>query len=389
MNKDSIMKVSAGPEQQLQMVDLVAQYENISDEVDVAIARILKSAAFIGGAEVETFRNNLEAYLDVKHVIPCANGTDALQIALMALDLKQGDEIIVPAFTFIASVEVIALMGYTPVVCDVYPDTFNMNVEQLEACITPRTRAILPVHLFGQCSHMDVIQDIARVHDLYVVEDNAQSIGAHYNHSDGTRSAAGTIGTIGTTSFYPSKNLGCYGDGGAIFTNNKALGDYIRSIANHGMTKRYYHDHIGVNSRLDAIQAAVLNIKLQHVNTYHTARQSAAAQYDQLLGQIPDVEVPARSAFSTHVFHQYTIKVPAIHRDGLQDHLKAQGIPTMIYYPVPLQDQKAFEGIVKTPVPLDTTTLLCKTVLSLPMHSEMDASQTGYISEQIGRYFGA
>ncbi len=384
------MKVSADLKHKtIHMVDLVGQYEEIADEVQASFDRILQSAAFIGGPEVENFQHGLEAYLGVRHVIPCANGTDALQIALMALDLKKGDEVIVPAFTFIASVEVIALMGYTPVVCDVYSDTFNMNVDQLESLVTPNTRVILPVHLFGQCSNMEAIMPVAQKHHLHVVEDNAQSIGAHYLFADGTQASAGTIGSIGTTSFYPSKNLGCYGDGGALCTNDDALGAYIKSIANHGMTRRYYHDHVGVNSRLDAFQAAVLNIKLKRVEQYHTARVAAADQYDMLLKEIPQVTTPARSAFSTHVFHQYTIRVPGDARDKLQEYLKAQGIPTMIYYPVPLQDQKAFAGLLRTPVSLSVTEELCKTVLSLPMHSELAPEQVEYICEQIREFFTA
>jgi len=382
------MKVSAGPDiDTIHMVDLVGQFSGIEPEIRESFDRILATASFIGGKEVEQFQHALEAYLDVALVIPCGNGTDALQIALMALDLKQGDEVIVPAFTFIASVEVIALLGYTPVVCDVFPDTFNMNVDQLEELITPRTRAIMPVHLFGQCCNMDAILELARKHDILVVEDNAQSIGSHYTLKGGERKAAGTMGQIGTTSFYPSKNLGGYGDGGAIFTNDNTLGAYIKSIANHGMTRRYYHDHVGVNSRLDAFQAAVLNVKLKRLDQYNTVRIAAADQYDVQLGALTEVITPARYPQSTHVFHQYTIRVPAEMRDNLQEHLKAKGIPTMIYYPVPLQNQQAFAGIVKTPVSLDTTTELCKTVISLPMHSELNTDQVAYICEHIRDFF--
>jgi dTDP-4-amino-4,6-dideoxygalactose transaminase len=382
------MKVSAGPDlDTIQMVDLVGQFSGIESEIREAFDRIFASASFIGGKEVEQFQHALEAYLDVAHVIPCGNGTDALQIALMALELKPGDEVIVPAFTFIASVEVIALLGYTPVVCDVYRDSFNMNTDQLEALITPKTRAIMPVHLFGQCCNMDAILDIAQKHSLFVVEDNAQSIGAHYTLKGGKRMAAGTMGTIGTTSFYPSKNLGGYGDGGALYTNDARLGAFIKSIANHGMTRRYYHDHVGVNSRLDAFQAAILNVKLKRLDQYNKVRIAAADQYDAELKNLAEVTTPIRSSNTTHVFHQYTIQVPSEVRDPLQEHLKAQGIPSMIYYPVPLQEQKAFDGILKTPVSLDITTALCKSVISLPMHSELQSGQVSFICDQIRNFF--
>jgi dTDP-4-amino-4,6-dideoxygalactose transaminase len=382
------MKALAGLKQEtIHMVDLVGQFSGIESEIRESFDRIFASAAFIGGKEVEQFQQALEGYLDVVHVIPCGNGTDALQIALMALQLEKGDEVIVPAFTFIASVEVIALLGYTPVVCDVESDTFNMNVAQLEELITPRTRAIMPVHLFGQCCNMDAILDIAKKHNLVVVEDNAQSIGAHYTLQSGVTKAAGTMGEIGTTSFYPSKNLGGYGDGGALFTNSPEYGALIKSIANHGMTRRYYHDHVGVNSRLDAFQAVVLNAKLKRLDAYNEVRIAAADSYDAILGGIDQIITPARTPASTHVFHQYTIQVPADKRDALQDHLKAQGIPTMIYYPVPLQNQQAFDGIIKTPVSLDVTTKLCKSVMSLPMHSELTSDQVEFIGSQVRQFF--
>ena len=384
------MKVSAGPEiGTIQMVDLVSQYQDIGEEVQTAFTRILQNAAFIGGPEVAGFQKALAEYLGANRVIPCANGTDALQIALMALDLKPGDEVIVPAFTFIASVEVIALLGLTPVICDVDADTFNMDVKQLPELLTSKTKAILPVHLFGQCCDMDAILAIADQHNLAVVEDNAQSIGAHHTSGDGTRRAAGTIGVIGTTSFYPSKNLGCYGDGGAIFTQSDTLGSYIQSIANHGMTRRYYHDHVGVNSRLDALQAAVLNIKLAKLDQYNQARIAAADRYDAMLKDIDQVITPTRSAFSTHVFHQYTVRVPSEFRDALQEHLRDAGIPTMIYYPVPMQEQKAFSGIIQTPASLEVSTGLCSSVLSLPMHSELTEQQVTYICEHIKAFFAA
>ena len=382
------MKVSADPKPtNIQMVDLVRQYHGIEDEVREAFDRIIHSASFIGGNEVEQFQKALEEYLDVRCVIPCANGTDALQIALMALKLRRGDEVIVPAFTFIASVEVIALLGYTPVACDVDRDTFNMKADQLQSMITPRTKAIMPVHLFGQCCDMDAILDVANAHHLYIVEDNAQSIGAKYTMHNGETKSAGTMGNIGTLSFYPSKNLGAYGDGGALYTNDINLGAFIKSISNHGMTKRYYHDHIGVNSRLDALQAAVLNIKLRNLESYTAARRKAAEQYDRLLNDINDVHIPVRFSKSTHIFHQYTIRVPTDAREKLQEYLKLRGIPTMIYYPVPLQKQKAFEGMIKTPVSLDVTEELCETVLSLPMHSELDSVQVEYICDHIREFF--
>jgi len=295
--------------------------------------------------------------------------------------------VIVPAFTFIASVEVIALRGYMPVACDVDRATFNMQVDQLEALITSRTKAILPVHLFGQCCDMDAILQTAGKHNVHIIEDNAQSIGSRYTLQNGEVRAAGTMGDIGTISFYPSKNLGCYGDGGAICTQNTELGALIKSIANHGMTRRYYHDHIGVNSRLDALQAAVLNIKLGHLDKYNMARIRSADLYDDLLAEVDEVHVPARFRSSTHVFHQYTIRVPGKSRDKLQEHLKSHGIPSMIYYPVPLQNQKAFEGLIKTPVSLEVTSELCETVISLPMHSELESVQVEYICDHIKAFF--
>lgn len=381
------MKVSAGPDLNIQMVDLVNQYHGIADEVRERFDRILETGAFIGGKEVGEFEQNLKEYLNIAHVIPCANGTDALQLALMALNLEKGDEVIVPAFTFIASVEVIALLGYTPVACDVDADTFNLNVHQLGDLITLKTQAILPVHLFGQCCNMDAIMAVAKQHNLHVIEDNAQSIGAHYTFQNGETKAAGAIGHIGTTSFYPSKNLGCYGDGGAVFTNDPELGAYLRSIANHGMTRRYYHDHIGINSRLDGFQAAVLNVKFGHIDKFNKNRLAAADKYDELLSAVPEVVTPARVENSTHVFHQYTIRVPARSRDKLQESLKEAGVPSMIYYPVPIQEQKAFAGRIKTPVSLDVTNELCRTVLSLPIHSELTLEQVAYICDQISQFF--
>lgn len=378
------------PARTIQMVDLKAQYAAISGEVKAAFDEIITSAAFINGPYVKKFQADLEAYLDVKHVIPCGNGTDALQIALMALELKPGDEVIVPAFTFLASVEVIAVLGLTPVVVDVDAHTFNMDIDQLEAATGPNTKAIMPVHLFGQCANMDAIQAFAKDHNLYIVEDNAQSVGAEYVDKDDVRHKSGCIGDFGCLSFYPSKNLGAYGDGGAIMTNNDKLAELARSVTNHGMAKiRYHHDRIGVNSRLDSLQAAVLGIKLKHLDEYAAARQNAAAYYDEHLSAIESVQIPERVAQSTHVFHQYTIQVPAEKRDALKEYLGDLGIPSMIYYPVPVQDQEAFADIIRKPVPLDVTVMLSGTVLSLPMHTELDDEQLNYICGAIGAFFKA
>ena len=371
----------------IQMVDLHTQYQRFASELEAAFAGILESTAFINGPEVKAFQQALEAYLEVDHVIPCANGTDALQIALMALELEPGDEVIVPAFTFVASVEVIGLLGFTPVVIDVDPDTFNMDVSQLEALITERTRAIMPVHLFGQCCDMESILQIASKHDIKIVEDNAQSIGAQYTFGNGRVAYSGTMGEIGTLSFYPSKNLGCYGDGGALMSNDERLAAEMRSICNHGMIRRYYHDRLGVNSRLDSFQAAVLRIKLQYLDEYVRARQAAAAHYDGRLAGLTGIKIPTRAERSTHVFHQYTLQVKDGHRDALKEYLQEHGIPSMIYYPVPLQEQKAFRELVRTPVSLEHTNDLCQRVLSLPMHTELSADQLDHICDTIEAYF--
>lgn len=356
----------------MQMVDLAGQYAKIKGEIDEAIHKVLDSTIYIGGAEVNQFKEELEKYLAVKAVIPCANGTDALQIALMALGLKPGDEVIVPAFTYVATAEVIALLRLNPVMVDVYPDDFNIDVEAMEKAISPKTKAIVPVHLFGQCANMEAINRIAKKYNLFVVEDNAQAIGSAYFFSDGSSSMAGTISDVGCTSFFPSKNLGCYGDGGALFTQDPELADRIRMIANHGQgSTRYYHDVVGVNSRLDAIQAAVLHVKLQHLNEYITARIKAADYYDTAFKMIDAISIPFRNAHSRHVFHQYTLKIAGGKRDGLKAHLDQKGIPNAIYYPVPLYKQKAFApysgGIKSLPV----TEALCDAVISLPMHTEL------------------
>ncbi len=373
----------------IQMVDLKTQYERLQADIDAAVIQVIRSGAFINGPAVKQFQADLEAFLGVKHVIPCANGTDALQIALMALGLKPGDEVIVPAFTYVASAEVIALLGLSPVMVDVDPFTFNVTAELIASAITERTRAIIPVHLFGQCCDMAPIQALAQRHNLFIVEDNAQAIGARYIFPDGTVRAAGVLGDIGCTSFYPSKNLGAYGDGGAIYTDNDALAHQLRMVANHGQTRRYYHDVVGVNSRLDSMQAAILNIKLQHLDTYNQARAAAADYYDRALAGIPGLLTPQRQANSTHVFHQYTLRVAGGQRDALQTHLQERGIPSMIYYPVPLYDQDAFKGTAANAVTfLPVTHLLCEEVISLPMHSELDEATLAYITGAIRAFFG-
>lgn len=374
----------------LQMVDLKTQYQQIKSEIDREMQEVLDTCMFIGGPKVTRFREDLEAYLGVKHVIPCANGTDALQIAMMALGLKPGDEVIVPAFTYVATAEVIGLLGLTPVMTDVDPDTMNITAKHVEAAITPKTKAIVPVHLFGQSADMDPIMALAEKHGLFVIEDNAQAIGADYTSGNGSRQKTGTIGHYGCTSFFPSKNLGCYGDGGALMTNDDALAAKARMIANHGQSKQYYHDEIGVNSRLDAMQAVVLNAKLKHLNTYNAARNRAAAYYDRVFSQIPALKIPGREKNSTHVFHQYTLQItapnPAELRDALKAHLQEQGIPMMIYYPVPLYKQPAFTKYWpggEFPV----TEELCASVFSLPMHSELTDELLEKITGAVKAFF--
>lgn len=365
------------------MVDLQTQYQRIKSEVEEGLQEVLSSARFIGGEKVQAFQQHLERYLDVKHVIPCANGTDALQIAMMALDLQPGDEVIVPAFTYVATAEVIALLRLKPVLIDVELDTFNINADVVEAAITPKTKAIVPVHLFGQCSDMQPLMELVQARNIAVVEDNAQAIGAIYKD----KQRAGTIGDIGCTSFFPSKNLGCYGDGGAMFTNNDDLAAKLRMVANHGQSRRYYHDIVGVNSRLDALQAVVLDTKLQYLDEYNAARQNAAAYYDDCFKGISALEVPARADYSTHVFHQYTLRVKNGQRDALQAHLKERGIPTGIYYPVPLYRQKAYQHYFDQNTSLPNTEQLCQEVISLPMHSEMDKELLDYIVGSVLDFF--
>ncbi|MEZ5308581.1 MAG: DegT/DnrJ/EryC1/StrS family aminotransferase [Pyrinomonadaceae bacterium] len=371
----------------IQMVDLVGQYQRIKDEIDTAVLDVIASCAFINGPAVKQFQENLERYLDVAHVIPCANGTDALQIALMALGLKPGDEVIVPAFTYVATTEVIALLGYKPLMVDVDPDTFNVTAEIVEEAITPQTKAIVPVHLFGQACDMAPIMEVAARHELYVVEDNAQAIGADYSYPDGQTRKAGTIGHVGSTSFFPAKNLGCYGDGGAMFTNDDELAGKLRMVANHGQSKQYYHDVIGVNSRLDSIQAAVLDVKLKYLDEYAAARNVVASNYDEAFADIAEVKAPSREPNSTHVFHQYTLRVENGKRDELKAYLNERGIPANIYYPLPLYDQKAFAKYADSGFTLPVTERLCREVISLPVHTEMTDEIQGRIIEGVRSFF--
>jgi UDP-2-acetamido-2-deoxy-ribo-hexuluronate aminotransferase len=367
----------------IQMVDLKKQYEKIQNEIDQAVLNVIRSTQFINGPEVQAFKSELEQYLGVKHVIPCANGTDALQIAMMALDLKPGDEVITADFTYVATAEVIALLGLTPVLVDVHPGTFEINLAQVEAAITPNTKAIVPVHLFGQCVDMESLLALAKKHKLYVIEDTAQAIGANYTFSDGTVKKAGTMGTIGCTSFFPSKNLGCYGDGGAMYTNDDELGKKLKMIANHGQSVQYVHDSIGVNSRLDNIQAAILRIKLRHLDEYAAARNFAANYYDKAFANHPKIKTPVRNPKSTHVFHQYTLVGSDFNRDDLKKHLADKGIPMMVYYPIPLHKQKAYTQNGNFPV----TEMLCSSVFSLPIHTEMDEEQLAYITNSVLSFF--
>lgn len=367
----------------IQMVDLVGQYEKIQSEVDKAVLDVIRSAAFINGPEVKSFQTELENYLGVKHVIPCANGTDALQIVMMALGLQPGDEVITADFTYVATAEVIGLLRLKPVLVDVNPETFTIDVEAVERAITPRTKAIVPVHLFGQCAPMVELMRLAEKHGLYVIEDNAQAIGADYHYPDGTHKKAGTIGTAGCTSFFPSKNLGCYGDGGAIFTNDDELGKKIRMIANHGQSVQYYHDEIGVNSRLDSVQAAVLRIKLRHLDEYAAARRKVADFYDRAFAGNSKVTTPKRASWSDHVFHQYTLVLNGPDRTRLREFLAEKGIPAMIYYPVPLHLQKAYQDDRYRPGAFPVTERLCANVLSLPIHTEMDESTLKFITESV------
>lgn len=370
------------------MVDLQSQYEQIKETVDSSIQEVLNSSTYINGPLVHEFQADLEKYLNVKHVIPCANGTDALQIAMMGLGLEQGDEVITADFTFAATVEVIALLKLTPVLVDVEADTYNINIDALKKAITPKTKAIVPVHLFGQCANMEAVLDVAKEHHLFVIEDNAQAIGADYTFANGTTKKAGTIGNVGTTSFFPSKNLGCYGDGGAIFTNDDALAHTLRGIVNHGMYTRYYHDVVGVNSRLDSIQAGVLKAKLPHLDSYCNARRKAAEFYSNAFANNKNIITPKISDFTTHVFHQYTLQITNGKRDELHKYLLSKDIPNAIYYPVPLHAQKAYQDERYNENDFPVTNQLIQTVISLPMHTELEKDQLEFITQTILDFVG-
>ena len=371
----------------IQMVDLKSQYEKIKDDIDNAVLETINSTQFINGPQVKKFAQNLSNFTGAKHIIPCANGTDALQISLMALDLNPGDEIICPSFTYVATAEVIGLLGLTPVMADVDPNTFNITAQLIEPLINSKTKAIVPVHLFGQSCDMEGILKLAKKYNLYVIEDNAQAIGAKYTFQDGSIKSTGTIGDIGTTSFFPSKNLGCYGDGGAIFTNNDELASKLQMIANHGQKVKYYHKLIGCNSRLDSIQASILNIKLTHLNEYSAARNIMASKYDEVFSTIEDLEIPVRQVNSTHVFHQYTLKTKPELRDRIIRHLKEKEIPAMIYYPVPLYKQEAFSHYVEDEFEIPNVERLCQSVFSLPIHTEIESSKQDYIIQEVQNFF--
>jgi len=368
---------------QIQMVDTQTQYQKIKNEVDLAIKEVIDSSAFINGKIVQEFALNLARYLDAKYVVPCANGTDALQIAMMGLDLKPGDEVITPSFTYIATTEVIALLKLTPVFVEVDPQTFCIDPVAIRNAITPKTKAIVPVHLYGHSAAMEEIMDIAREFNLYVIEDNAQAIGCDYIFRNGVKKKTGTIGTIGTTSFYPSKNLDAYGDGGALYTNDDDLAVKLKMIANHGQSKRYYHDLVGCNSRLDSIQAAILNEKLKHLDEYIDARRQAAAFYDNAFADCRKIKTPFRASYSNHVFHQYTVILEGVDRDELHKFLTEQKIPSMIYYPVPAHRQKMFEQYNTSNLKMPVTDWLTERVISLPMHTELDEEQLNYISSRV------
>jgi len=370
----------------IQMVDVKSQYLKLKPEIDASIQAVIDSCAFINGPAVKTFKKSLEDYLDVATVVPCANGTDALQIAMMALGLQAGDEVIVPAFTYVATAEVIALLGLTPVMVDVDPDTFNITADIVQAAITDRTKAVVPVNLYGQNADLEDIMTLAQQHDIYVIEDNAQAIGSDYRMNDGTVKKSGTVGHVGTTSFYPSKNLGAYGDGGALYTNDPVLGEQMRQVANHGQSKKYVHDTIGCNSRLDSIQAAILNVKLQHLDSYASARQFVADRYDAAFIKLDKLQIPTRASHSSHVFHQYTLRVLDGSRDELKAYLHDLGIPSMIYYPIPLYKQEAFKPFT-TVTHLPVTEQLCQEVISLPIHTEMTVEMITYISDTVTNYF--
>ena len=371
---------------QIQMVDLHRQYLNLQNEIDANMASVIADTAFINGPAVREFAEQLAHFCAVKHVIPCANGTDALQLAMMGLNLPPGGEIIMPTFTYVAVVEVACLLGFRPVLVDVDPDNFNLDVAQVERAITERTVAIAVVHLFGQCAPMEEISAVAQRHHLPVIEDTAQSIGSHYHLANGSSAAAGTIGTVGTTSFFPSKNLGCYGDGGAVMTNDDALATVIRSMANHGQQAKYTYERVGINSRLDTLQAAVLLAKLPHLNDFSARRRAAADYYDAALGDLPGITIPARMPYSDHVFHQYTLRVARGQRDALQAYLKEHQIPSMIYYPSAMHQQGAYADLGYQAGDFPVAESLCEEVLSLPMHPELDEDQLNHITDHITKF---
>lgn len=365
------------------MVDLQGQYKRLKSEIDTEIQKVLNTSSYINGPAVQEFASDMEKYLDVKHVIPCANGTDALQVAMMGLGLKPGDEVITTSFTFIATAEVIALLGLTPVLVDVLEDTMNIDPEAIKKAITDKTKAIVPVHLFGQVANMDEIMAIAKAHDLFVIEDNAQAIGANYTFANGDTKKAGTIGNVGCTSFFPSKNLGAYGDGGAIFTNDDKLAAQLKVIVNHGMTVRYYHDYVGVNSRLDSMQAAVLKVKLPHLDEFAKARNFAANYYNTAFADCEKITTPITASFTDHVYHQYTMKLHNVDRDALQQHLFDKGIANAVYYPVPLHLQKAYQDPRYTAGDFPVTEKLSAEVMSLPMHTEFTEEQLKYVTDAV------
>ncbi|HEX9957623.1 MAG TPA: DegT/DnrJ/EryC1/StrS family aminotransferase [Fibrella sp.] len=376
-----------GISEPIQMVDLKGQYMKNKEAINAAIQACLDSSSFIKGPQVDAFEQLLASYLHVGHVVSCANGTDALQLALMALNLVPGDEVIVPAFTYIATAEVIALLGLKPVIVDVDPHTFTLTASHVAEAITPRTKAVMPVHLFGQCADMSDLLRLCQTQGLAIIEDAAQSIGALYTFPDGRVAAAGTLGAVGTTSFFPSKNLGCFGDGGAVYTNSSLLAQRINMLANHGQSRKYYHDIVGINSRLDSLQAAILIEKLSLLPQYTQARQQVADLYDQRLKGLDGIQTPYRASYSSHVFHQYTLTVGGNHRDSLKEYLSQHGIPSMIYYPLPLSQQKAYQGLGRVVGQLSVTEELCQSVLSLPMHTELSVQQVDYITDVIRSYF--
>lgn len=363
------------------MVDLKSQYLEIKNEVDAAIQQVIDQTAFINGPQVSQFAKELEAYLDVKHVIPCANGTDSLQIAMMALGLKPGDEVILPSFTYIATAEVVGLLNLVPVFCEIHQDTFCINADEIEKLITPKTKAIVPVHLYGQSADMEAILTVSNKHNLFVIEDNAQAIGGYYTFSDGTKKANGTMGDVGSTSFFPSKNLGCYGDGGALYTNNSELAEKLKMVANHGQKVKYVHEMVGCNSRLDTLQAAILSIKLKHLDRYCHSRRLVADKYDEAFANHPNIQTPVRSVNAYHVFHQYTLTLEGIDRDLVQEKLKEKGIPSMVYYPIPAHKQGMFKAFGMNEVNLPITDMLTTKVISLPIHTEMKEDEQAYIIE--------